>query len=743
MKLPAKRDRRNDDNQILDNEISVIRPHFDAELYLKSNSDVRDSGIDAVTHYCAFGWKEHRDPTSGFSTLYYLNSNPDVRESGENPFFHYLTIGRDNGRNGKPESNFYTVSGEIEEKLSAEKMAVSEHFDTQLYITEYEDISESGVDPLDHYMRSGWKEGRDPSATFSTTFYLDSNPDVADLGINPFWHYIVAGKAEGRLAIGSQEYLDRGKDQTVKTDIEAIRPFFDDAFYRFKYADISKTGLDPLEHYWISGWKEGRDPSATFSTTFYLDSNPDVADLGINPFWHYIVAGKSEGRDPQHPGGYQVERLRNTEDLEFEVKCWRNNRLPENLLNQSQVTKLLRAQCQEKKKSLLISVGHDNYLKISGGVQLCEHQEEVISSSNQTVYLNISPWQPLPRLLKLDEDRDPILVLILNGEDVGCCRISNLVRSVSLVASEFVAASVVVHHLLGHAPERIAELVKSTGRNDCWFWLHDYFSLCPSFTLQRNAVSFCSAPPMQSNACTLCRFGKERISHSDRMRTFFRDLDVHVLSPSEVTAQTWQEWSDLKPESLNVQPHMHLEWRKRTTPPPRTNDKITVGFLGTPASHKGWNVFEDLFRTFGVQDGYRFVFLGASEQPVSGIDHTRVHVTAGDPDAMIDAVRKEGIDLVLHWASWPETFSLSTHEAYAGGAYVITNPISGNVAATVERLKRGAVLNDDKDLYAFFADGLATKMVEKLRKERQKYEVSHQLSRMVHDAIDRSAEEAN
>ena len=97
---------------------------------------------------------------------------------------------------------------------------------------------------------------------------------------------------------------------------------------------------------------------------------------------------------------------------------------------------------------------------------------------------------------------------------------------------------------------------------------------------------------------------------------------------------------------------------------------------------------------------------------------------------MIDSVRAEQCDLVLHWASWPETFSLSTFEALCGGAYVLTNAVSGNVAATVRKTGRGAVLDDEADLFEFFKDGRAEAMITTLRKERREYQVESSLSRM-------------
>lgn len=73
-------------------------------------------------------------------------------------------------------------------------------------------------------------------------------------------------------------------------------PGFDAAFYRHRYDDVRDSGVDPLDHFLLFGWKEGRDPSAGFSTEGYLRSNPDVRAAGINPLLHYLDYGLSEGR---------------------------------------------------------------------------------------------------------------------------------------------------------------------------------------------------------------------------------------------------------------------------------------------------------------------------------------------------------------------------------------------------------------------------------------------------------------
>ena len=79
---------------------SVLRDSFDSEYYLKTNPDVKESGMDPVRHYVRHGWREGRNPTSEFSTIVYLMLNEDVLRSEINPFYHYIRHGRDGERPG-------------------------------------------------------------------------------------------------------------------------------------------------------------------------------------------------------------------------------------------------------------------------------------------------------------------------------------------------------------------------------------------------------------------------------------------------------------------------------------------------------------------------------------------------------------------------------------------------------------------------------------------------------------------
>ena len=75
-----------------------------------------------------------------------------------------------------------------------------------------------------------------------------------------------------------------------------INGCFDPGYYLADNADVAAAQMDPLTHFLAFGWREGRNPSARFSTRAYLDAYPDVLRAGMNPLVHFGLFGQLEGR---------------------------------------------------------------------------------------------------------------------------------------------------------------------------------------------------------------------------------------------------------------------------------------------------------------------------------------------------------------------------------------------------------------------------------------------------------------
>jgi hypothetical protein len=145
-------------------------------------------------------------------------------------------------------------------------------FDIGWYLYCNPDVEASGQDPLLHYVRRGWREGRDPSPFFSVGWYLNHYLDVRRAGLEPLYHYVNFGTAEGRDP----------------------HPLFKSAWYLMQNNDVTRDGANPLLHYITCGAAEGRDPHPWFRTDWYLAQNPEVARSGLNPLFHYVTCGAAE-----------------------------------------------------------------------------------------------------------------------------------------------------------------------------------------------------------------------------------------------------------------------------------------------------------------------------------------------------------------------------------------------------------------------------------------------------------------
>ncbi len=616
------------------------------------------------------------------------------------------------------------MSAFLDKTTRREARLIAPFLDTKFYLENNSDVAAAEIDPCYHYAKYGWREGRDPSPSFSTKGYLAAHPKVALSGTNPLLHFVQQSDVSD-LGHSPEE------NEQLDAEVALVAENIDEKFYAATYPDNPKSGQSSAEHYCRVGWREGNDPTPGFSTSYYLLSNPDVRDSGVNPFWHYLIAGREEGRLPVHPGGWRHGVLSRQTSFDAYCEDWKKQDDPPDHLSAGELVK--RLVDRRRAPGLMVSLGHDDYRATPGGVQLCVEIEAQNAEAYGADYLNLHPWQPLPKLA--DADEDYALSLVLNGSMIGVASVSNVTTALGRLNVAAQAAHIVIHHLAGHAPERVAEIADALNVERAHLWLHDYFTLCTSYALQRNNITPCNVPSQSSNACHICLFGGERRAQSVRIETLFEAIDIHVISPSKVALDLWSDRTALAPASTTVHPHVELSAKPVDAPDRCADGPIRIAFIGTPAAHKGWPIFEELARRLKATDEYEFWFFGSDDPVSDGILHYPTHVRASDPASTLAAVAENSIDLVLHWASWPETFSFSTYEALGGGAFVVTNAGSGNVAATVRQFDRGVVLEDANALYDFASTGNLKELAKRARDLRRSERLTVCFSGMTHDIL--------
>lgn len=99
----------------------------------------------------------------------------------------------------------------------------SKLFDENYYLRHNEDVRTSGLDPIKHYIKNGWKEGLNPSERFDTNFYLETYPDVKNAGVNPLVHFIQFGSKERRNTHSENSIVVEHKISKIKKLITIVK----------------------------------------------------------------------------------------------------------------------------------------------------------------------------------------------------------------------------------------------------------------------------------------------------------------------------------------------------------------------------------------------------------------------------------------------------------------------------------------------------------------------------------------
>ncbi|MBL4919385.1 glycosyltransferase family 61 protein, partial [Tabrizicola sp. DMG-N-6] len=223
-------------------------------------------------------------------------------------------------------------------------------FDADFYLARYADIARAGIDPLQHYIRHGEREGRSPNPLFSPRHYQAQLPARASRGragsdkTSLLAHYLLRGEARGLTPHpyfvpacaaqglgpaghgGGLATPDEGIAPARKTVLSSIlarymregrgqicpHPLFDPAHYaRVRGVDTRDAPL--LLHYLAEGAEGGLSPHPLIRPAMLQDWGADTPLDGLLYWLGKPAAGPSEPTpdplfDPAHLGANEAAR---------------------------------------------------------------------------------------------------------------------------------------------------------------------------------------------------------------------------------------------------------------------------------------------------------------------------------------------------------------------------------------------------------------------------------------------------
>lgn len=185
-------------------------------------------------------------------------------------------------------------------------------FDSNFYLARNQDVAETGLDPLVHYVEQGWLESRQPCSLFDTSYYLSQVPWVKEQGQDPLFHFLTEGWKSGKkpnLLFDPLFYAQHYPDVDY-THISPLThylkqkqepwpsPYFSPLYYKKRNADLEILPGHALEHFLSQGLRERRESSLFFDLEWYADNTPVLLENGVHPLNHYFDFGIGERKSP-------------------------------------------------------------------------------------------------------------------------------------------------------------------------------------------------------------------------------------------------------------------------------------------------------------------------------------------------------------------------------------------------------------------------------------------------------------
>ena len=347
----------------------------------------------------------------------------------------------------------------------------------------------------------------------------------------------------------------------------------------------------------------------------------------------------------------------------------------------------------------VLALSFGNYLKGDGGTDkvIAEHQR--LFNNAGISYIQIAPVGK-----KADKKRRPFYTMVVDGQ------YSNLLEEASLSCfldglrlKGHSLCGIFIHHLLKFKLDFIEKICDSTDA-PIFFMLHDYYSICKQYKLINSNGVYCGTGSPTKHKCKACRYFEENRDHTKIISIFYdkyRDR-ITIISPSKAALNIWNEsYGDLG-LSYKVIPHQKLEskYKKEES----QNSIINIAFIGKLVYPKGSELWEEIITSIIPNNNqYKAYYMGVSENNSNSVEKVNVFVTPNEPDAMVNALRKHNIDVVLLWSIWPETYSYTYYEAFAADCFVLTSVYSGNIAGMVSENGNGKVFGSEHDVLRYLS----------------------------------------
>lgn len=351
------------------------------------------------------------------------------------------------------------------------------------------------------------------------------------------------------------------------------------------------------------------------------------------------------------------------------------------------------------KKKAILSISHSSFINNVGGLERVILEQYDVAKDNDYEYLAIFPiCNNISLKGHVIKHCFKSYGVHINKQDYISLKLENLIN----LLKNYRIEKVFIHSLISYSFKQVTTLLEAIPQASLFFYVHDYKSVCDGHNLLKNKTKYCGSNGIEFSKCYDCRFFISGIVLRRQYYALFKCFNaMKFIFPSEVAKDVWcGTYKTISKERLIVLPHQivsvdHKEYSR--------NKKLRLAYIGYKSFNKGWDTFRKLVRHINENAiDIDLYILGKTDEHLPNVHEIGVSFLKEGTDAMVNAIRRNKIDIAFLWSPWPETYSYTFYESYVGGAYVITNKNSGNIAICTKRYNCGCVFDDEQELLRFF-----------------------------------------
>jgi len=708
---------------------------WNEEFYLNNNQDVKDTGVDPFDHYITHGWREGRVPSRGFDVSFYIEQAGGFLDTS--PIEHFIAIGKNSGlkTNNLLDANRFRGYFLKEER----GFTISTERPVDILVPVY-----NGYEYLTPLFESVYQN---TTTSFRLLVANDCSKDERVLPLLELWavnhkNFILIKNDENVGFVGTINKLARLADNhfvILNTDTEVPYGWLERLMYPiFEFEKVATT--TPFTN-----------AGTICSFPDYLKDNPLPDGLSVNEVDEYfrkvslnanieiptgvgfcmgvnkhvvekigmfnVVFGKGYGEENdfcqraisigyknihvanlfvyhKHGGSFLSEEKQSLIDRNLKILNRMhptyardvNNTILQDLLMPIRAILNLKIKAMNKKVVLFFDHG------LGGGT---------------TDYLN-------DQVKKLKKQNMQVAVVsqrfgicftltLYGGGNVDVIEFSALDGVIELLAENININEIFINSLVGYPDVNnvIDSIIRHKGDKKLTILLHDYYMVCPSYTLLNNEGVYCGVPDDLS-ICQKCittnnrefkrftmsedigewRFSWHRILRASDKIIAFSQSSIDIFSRAY---SQYQHKIDLIPHDISSR------FKCIHTQDEKIDGELVIGVLGGINETKGLHILIDLAEHIeNSKINARIVVFGeTSEKVESHVFECTGRYTHDELPAMI---KNKSVSLFFIPSIWPETYCFTVDEVMQLG-YPLAVFNIGAQADRVSKYNKGIVLD--------------------------------------------------